>query len=75
MNVILLPEFFQKILTTKSNNVIGLKHFTGTLVDKNGERKAFVIKMKNSAFVVCDIHVGIQMASLNVSFKCLHYTK
>lgn len=73
--VILLPVFFQKILTTRSNNVIGLKHFTEPLVDKNGEWKAFVIRMKNSAFVVWDIHVDTQMTSLNVSFKCLHYTK
>lgn len=69
---ILLPVFFfQKTLAT-SNNITCLKHLTESVVDKNEEGKVFVIKIENSAFTVCDIHVAIQIASLSVNFKRLH---
>lgn len=38
------------------------------------DEKGFFIKMKKSCFIICDIHVSIQMANLEVTFNYLCYT-
>lgn len=66
-NIFCCLLFFQKNISRKSNNMMCFEHLTETLDDKNGRRKMFVIKIKNLAFVLFDIHVTMKIASLNIN--------